>query len=404
MSTSPDVPPPSVPPKSIPPAREEDMARLREAAKSIGVDRLRDGSWFRRVVAAHVKEHFAKITPGQWDRAYPGLDTEERAHKRIVAVARQASAAGALSAVGTSTGELLSLVTDGLAAPVGVPAAIVSMLLEAAYTARMQIGLTCDLASIYGVPFDANDFGEVATLFALALEVDLAKKTGEEEHNGESKTEEQILQTGLTAKLMQLEEGDVAARIGRKLLEESLMRNVLPVIGIAVSARWNYVASMKLGSTVKKYVRYRRALVHSFKKLKLNTVDDPGLIVEGAWLLATVDGEAGHEEVLAIALIMDQLTAEHRRAIALDKTLGDDEEEWFDSVRKAPRHIHAALLDTLYMIAATDRELRPGERRFLRRVGKAVGEEIDLARVAKMCRHFTEGEDLPDGILSCVAS
>ena len=49
-----------------------------------------------------------------------------------------------------------------------------------------------------------------------------------------------------------------------------------------------------------------------------------------------------------------------------------------------PKEMHDPLLDTLYMIAATDKALEPPERRFLRRVGKALGREIDLERVAQV--------------------
>ncbi len=377
--------------------REEDMAKLRDVAKNLGVDKLRDGSWFRRTVAAHVKKHFANVTSAHWDKVYPRLDVEERAHAQILRVARKASAAGAFASMGASTGEILSLVTDGLAAPVGVPAAILSMGLEAAYTALLQIDLACDLASIYGVPFDGDDVGEVATLFGLALEVPIKVEKKEEATDPRERENE----TGLTSKLMQLEDGEIAARIGKKLLEEAVMRNILPVIGVAISARWNYVATKKLGGAVKKYVRYRKALLHSCTKLRLDSVTDPAMLVEGAWLLATVDGDAGHEEVMALALIMDQLSAAQRKAIELDKTLGDDEEDWFDALEKLPHEMHDPLLDTLYMIAATDKELEASERRFLRRVGKTLKREIDFKRIDEICAHLTDGEDLPDDFLHC---
>lgn len=374
--------------------REIEMAKLRDAAKHLGVAKLRDGSWFRRTVASHVKKHFETVTAAHWDKVYPGLDVEERAHREIVKVARKASAAGALASVGASTGELLSLVTDGLGAPVGVPAAMLSMGLEAAYTALLQIDLACDLASIYGVPFDADDVGEVATLFGLALEVDIKEKKKEEAEHGEA-------ETGLTAKLIELEDGEIASRIGKKLIEEAVMRNIVPVLNVAISARWNFVATSKLGRTVRKYVRYRKALTQSCSKLRLDAVTDPSVLVEGAWLLATVDGDAGHEEVMALAFIMDQLTPEQRKAIELDKTLGDDEEEWFDALEKVPHEMHDPLLDTLYMIAATDKDLQASERRFLRRVGRALKRDIDFERIKQICEHLSEGEDLPDDFLHC---
>jgi hypothetical protein len=374
---------------------EEEIASLRDAARQMGVDKLRDGTWFTRIVVAHVKKHHATIGPDHWDRLYPGLDVEQRAHKQILSVARKAAATGVLASAGASTGELLSLFTDGLAAPVGVPAAALSMALEAGYTALLQIDLVCDLASMYGVPFDADDVGEVATLFGLALEVDVKKPSKKE---GEDARE---APTGLTSKLMELEGGDIGTRIGRKMLEDSVVKNIVPLVGLAISARWNYVATRKLAATAKKYIRYRRALTQTLSRLRLTSVTDPAVLVEGAWLLATVDGNAGHEEVMAIALIMDALPEDKRKAIELDKTLGDDEEEWFDDLARVPREMHDALLDVLYLIAATDKELQLSERRFLKRVGKALGRGIEFERVEQICAHLDEGDELPSGFLSC---
>jgi hypothetical protein len=371
-------------------AHEAEMASLRDAARQMGVDKLRDGSWFRRIVVSHVKKHHATIAPDHWDRLYPGLDADQRAHRQILSVARKAAATGVLASAGASTGELLSLVTEGLAAPIGVPAAAVSMGLEAGYTALLQIDLVCDLASIYGVPFDADDAGEVATLFGLALEVDVKKsprKTGEDEHEAP---------TGLTAKLMDMEGGDIGTRIGRKLLEDSVLKNIVPIVGLAISARWNYVATQKVAATAKKYIRYRRALRQTLAHLRLENVSDPAVLIEGAWLLATVDGEAGHEEVMAIALIMDGLTQEQRKAVVLDRTLGDDDERWFEELARVPPEMHDALLDVLYLVAATDKELQPSEKRFLKRVGKAIGREVELPRVERICSHLEDGDEPPD--------
>ena len=99
-----------------------------------------------------------------------------------------------------------------------------------------------------------------------------------------------------------------------------------------------------------------------------------------------------------MAFIMDQLSFEQRQGIELDTTLGDDEEEWFELLVKTPRETHDALLDVLYLIAATDREVQAAERRFLRRVGKALGREIDFARLLGICRHLADGDELPPGV------
>jgi len=376
--------------------REREFTSLRNAAEHIGVASLRDGSWFGRIIASHMKKHVAGINAEHWDRLYPGLDPDQRARKHITSVARRAAAAGSIASIGAGTGEILALLTDGLAAPVGLPAAAISMGLEAAYTSLLQVDLTCDIASMYGVPFDGDDAGEVATLFGLALEVDLRKKKNE----GHEEEAHKDIDRGLTAKLLELETGEVATRIGRKLLEDAFVKNSVPVAGIFISARWNYVGTKRLGLAVHKYVRYRRALINACSRLRLN----PTVLVAGAWLLATTDGDAGHEEVMALALIMDLLPEKTRHALELDKTLGDDEEAWFELLAETPAAMHDALLDVLYLVAASDRELAAAERRFLRRVCKALGRQADVERVRQISRHLADGEDLPEGMFQCAAT
>jgi uncharacterized protein (DUF697 family) len=364
-----------------------NLGTLREALRPLRRGALTDGTWFKEITIDHVKKHHAAISAATWEAAYPGLDAEARAERHIKHVAWKASAAGVLASTFASSVEVIAVETGGLAAPVGVPAAMLSMAIEATYTALLQIDLVCDLGSIHHVPFDPEDAGEIATLFAVALGLD---------HKKSEKPGDKTEAEGMTERLIALQEGEVATRIGRKLLEESVMRNVVPFAGIPISARWNYVGTRLLGRKANRYVRYRRAIRRAFARLDCKAVADPMLLVEGAWLLSTADGDATHEEVMAIALLAESLGALEGRA-PLDTRAArvDDEDEWLSRVARAPAESHGAILDTLYLIAATDRELQTPERRILQRVGKALGRAVDFERVERICQHFAHGDDLP---------
>jgi hypothetical protein len=364
------------------------MAKLRDAAKHLGVASIRDGSWFQSVLRTHVRAHAERMDRSRFDRLYPKLSLEERAQAEVGKTALKSAAAGALASAAASTGELISLVTEGLAAPVGLPGAALAMGLEAAFTALLQIDLACDLALIYGVPFNADDVGELATLFGLALDMDVHSKKDKEEEDAVGAPR------GFLARLMHLEEGEIGQRIGRKLLEDSLVRNVVPVVGVPISARWNYVATLRFGNRAKKYLRGRRALAGSIKRLDLGGADAK-LLVQGGWLIATVDGEAGHEEMLALSAIMDQLPAETRRALASNGTLSEDEAGWLTAVGKADKGGQPALIDALTLVATADHELATPERRFLERLGGALGREVDFARIEKINSHLTQGLEMP---------
>lgn len=360
--------------------REEELKTLRDAAKHLAGKGLQDGSWLNRMIATHVKRHASKIDSTYWDRRYPALDCEARAKKLIDRVALKAAGAGFVASIGASSGEIASLVSEGLAAPIGLPATVLSMLLETAYTALLHVDLACDLASIYGVPFDPDDVGELATLF------EVSKRGDDEPEQAEGE-----VTTSIAEQIEHIEEGTIAGSVGKKLLEESVLKNVIPFVGIAVSAPWNYYATQQLGAAVRKYVRYRRALEKSIKELHFP--GDPSLLVEGAWLLITVDGAAKHEELLAIALLVDAMPEASRCIV--EKTLSDDEDEWLARLDAGVAEEHrSAFLEAFYLLASVDRKLQPAERRFLRRLGKALHRPVDFDRIERICHFLARGEHL----------
>ena len=356
----------------------------------LGVRRLLEGGWFRGLVDEHIRRHAEKGDEKHWQAVYPLKDMEARATAEIGRVARKAALAGALASVGASAGELVALTSEGMAAPIGIPAIAVSLLAETVYTAILQIDLACDLGSIYGVPFNGKDGSDLATLFGLALA--LPPKEREREIG-------LIKPPGLIDRLLELEDGELARRIGRKLIEDALVSNLIPVAGIPISAHSNYVATRELGATVRRFVRYRRALRFAFTQLRFDTMAEPELLVEGAWILATIDGDPDSEAAMAIALIVDALPEENRRSVTSDRAFGDDQESWFDALALVPPQMHAPLLDVLYLVAATGGSVKPVERRFLQRVGRALEVPIDIARVEQICRHIALGEvTLPQGL------
>jgi hypothetical protein len=232
----------------------------------------------------------------------------------------------------------------------------------------------------------------MSTLFALAL--------GKEPNAKKEAEPAAERPRGLLARLMELEDGEVAAHIGKKLLEDAVLRNVVPVVGIGISARWNYVATTTFGTRARTYVRYLRALTSACHKLKVADVENPEVFVRGAWLLASCDGEPTREEMLAIAQILEEFPRAEAQLPARDV---DDEEGWFERVARVPEAARERLIDTLSLVAAFDRELSIAERRFLQRLSKVFGRPIDFTRIDSLCRHLRDGDELPDGFFGAEA-
>src|SRR6185436_17306583 len=145
----------------------------------------------------------------------------------------RATVAGVAAAAGASTAEVISIVGDGLSAVGAIPLGLVSIGAEALYTTALQIDLAFDLASIYGVPFAHDDVGEISTLLALALGVDLVSEpTRHDKPAAEGETKPWRV-------MRQMQREDFSQRVSRSVVQQAVLRNAVPVIGVLVSAAWN---------------------------------------------------------------------------------------------------------------------------------------------------------------------
>jgi hypothetical protein len=134
---------------------------------------------------------FASLVAARLEGARLARDTD------VPRVARRAAAVGALAAAGVTGGALAAWLTEGLAAPAGVPLALAAVSLDAGYLALLGIDLTRDLGIL--------DPDTIVEVFAEALGV-----------------------------------APDPAAIGRALVTRALARDVLPIAGLALSAVFSY--------------------------------------------------------------------------------------------------------------------------------------------------------------------
>jgi hypothetical protein len=115
------------------------------------------------------------------------------------------------------------------------------------------------------------------------------------------------------------------------------------------------------------------------------------LILDGAWLMATADGDIGHQESLALAVLIDSLSLPERIAVH-EESFSDDEEDWFWRLSGLPPAAGDALVEVLSLIASVDGDFTTPERRFLQRLSRALGRELDLQAIERMVARIRSGD------------
>jgi hypothetical protein len=332
---------------------------LRESARRLGVLRADPAGWFGELVRGRLRRALFERTATDWDRIYPGLGVEARAERHVAAAARRAALTGGISAGFAHVGEVVTVFTEGVAAPLCVPAVAAAMLGDIVACAKVQIEMVFDLASIHQVAFDLHDTAELARIFDLALRGDA--RAGAE----------------IDGRWPSPAAGDaLLARLGRGLLDDAML-GLLPFVGIPFSATSNYRATRRVAAVAGRALRRRLALREALAGAAFTA--PPAMLVEGAWLLSTADGIATHEELLVVAAIARAVTPD--RAPALDSLDACDERRWLERAAALSAPERTALLSGISLAASLRGPTRHPERCLLSRIGHALSLPVDFAAI-----------------------
>ena len=365
-----------------------DEIRIESLGQEIGVRsaEARPGGWFTRLARWYLGRRFAKHSPAP-ERALDA--TASRRAERAIAIACVKSAiSGALSGTVSTGATLATAQTEGALAFAAVPVAVAAIGGEMLYRSILQLDLTCDLAEIFGLSFDPAHEEDLWRLYALAFGT--SDHDDEAEANGDQGKE-------LVREVTHVESEEVGEKIGHLVLGESIMRNVVPVVGIVSSAITNVVLTRKMGHTVRRYFRYQRAFKDTFAHaIELLQGEPRDLLIEGMWFIFTADGKLTPEEAACLGKLVHKLDPVERHAVT--HRFVEDELDWTERIRKGvPEEIRDVFLHALEVAAAVDKEVGVPERKILRRAARALGREFDPARVEKMMADFEERGVLSTG-------
>jgi tellurite resistance protein len=191
--------------------------------------------------------------------------------------------------------------------------------------------------------------------------------------------------------MRQMQREDFAQSVGKGVVQQAVLRNAVPVVGVIVSAAWNQIVLRRFANQVHTAVRQRVAITQACRDMHLGDPQTARIILDGAWLIATSDGSLGHHESLVLATLIDSLPVP-QRIDAGEVSFSEDEEEWFVRMATLDEAARGVLVDVLSLVASADGALVTPERRFLRRVAKALGREIDLVEVERSLERLRNGE------------
>lgn len=347
---------------------------IEETGHVIGVrGSPRPRGWLRYVVRRRLKRAVAKARAKREAGAYADVAPEERARSVVRWACAKAALTGTLSGT-VATGAIVATAqTDGLAGIVALPLATVVVGGEMVARAVVHVDLACELAEIFGLSLEGDD-DDVVRLLALAVGTPRDAQADDPGRAGlASATEDREALFEDAATL---------------LLGESVLRNVLPFVGIASSAITNVVVTRRLGRTLRRSFRYERAVTQALDRAAGSCAPCIDLLIEGLWFVFIADGRLTPEETICLARRLDELD-DRRRGDLLARFVAD-ETDWLERLPSVPDEARDAFLRVLEVAAALDKSLVLPEEKIIRRVADAFHRSFDARRVQSIVEQLEE--------------
>jgi len=304
------------------------------------------GSWFVRLVTAYLRYR---------DRRPLAVDARPETD-RAKATVRAACVKSALG--GACSGAVITGATIATAEiPTGyifaVPLAAAGVGIEMLARAIIHLDMVCDLAAIFGMRFDPDDPTDLWHLYALVF------KTHKFENDDDPGSD-------LIQRIGETEASDIGESLGERLLGESVLKNIVPVIGIAASSVTNYRRTRQLGDTARRYFRYRRAIQDALERARAlceEELDVLDLLIEGLWFLFIADGRLVPEETTILLRLLGKLDAERRSSV--EQRFVVDEAAWLDRLAAVPAEVREPFMNALEVAAAVDKAVSLPEQKIL---------------------------------------
>lgn len=205
------------------------------------------------------KNYWERANVEYFQQKYGKEDKKRISDKLVSVAARNAAVLGAVTGAAMSADEITALMTGG-AVGVGLPANIaigaVAIGSEAILLVRIQLQLVANLGKLYGVPLDPDDPEDILTILAFAAGGEAAEAAGKLgiKVGGRlaGRAVKQVIKKDVLAALKR-----IAAKVGIKLLQRSIVKYTIPLASIGIGTGWNYTSVKTVTRIAKKHFKDR---------------------------------------------------------------------------------------------------------------------------------------------------
>jgi hypothetical protein len=341
---------------------ERERAELREFVEGLSLDEIKSGGWFTQLLGSALSSYTEKATWQYFQERYAGVPADGIVDQRIKMAARYAAVEGGLSASAYTAAVSATIGSLGGASPFTVPAALTTVMVDVAFTTRLQLRLAYDIAVLYRVPLDTSDPDDLWKLIRVAFTV----KSGEAVREGVVK----VVPALVRPLIKRVYAGPVLAAakgfpvVGKHLLQRNVIKIGIPLVGVPLSVVVNRYTTLVAGRHARGVFRNEARVIELAESLSLRS-RHPHLLLWVTWLVIMADRKIADDEALLMRHLVRLVRDKHQVVDEQITHVVDlDPDEVWHRLQAEPGDL-SDILDAATRVATVDGAINKHEQKIL---------------------------------------
>ena len=232
-----------------------------------GWSSIQSGQWLWQIIQKSFASYWNNANVEYFKSKYGTKNTDKLAKKLTAVAAKNSAILGGITGATISADEIVALVTSaegGVGLPANIAIATTGIGAEAILLIRFQLQLLANLGRLYDVPLDPDDPEDILTILAFALGGSAADAAGKFGMKIGGKL------AGRTAKAVFKKETlatlkRIAAKVGVKILQGTIIKYTIPIASIGIGTTWNYSSTKTVAKIATKHFKQRAKEVNVYK-------------------------------------------------------------------------------------------------------------------------------------------
>ncbi|KNE84214.1 MULTISPECIES: hypothetical protein [Streptomyces] len=341
---------------------EQERAELRQFIKGLSADDIKSGGWFTKLSAEALRSYTNKVDWQYFQERNKGVPADAIVDQRIKMAARYAAIEGGLSAGAYTAAVAATIGSLGGASPATVPAAVTTMMVDVAFTTRLQLRLAYDIAVLYRVPLDLSDPEDMWKLIRVAFTI----KSGEAVQKGVVKAVPAVVRPVIKRYYSKavLSTAKGLPFVGKYLLQRNVIKIGIPVVGVPLAVVLNRYTTLLAGRHAQAVFRNEARVIELAEGMSRRS-RHPQLMLWVAWLVIRADRKIADDESLLMRHLVRLVRDRHQVVDEQFAQLVDiDPAEVWRRLDAEPGDL-SDLLDAADRVAAVDGAVNAREKALL---------------------------------------